>query len=29
MASSIIRNGEKRAAELWNAELKHAGLYAA
>ena len=26
MASSIIRHGEKRAGELWLAELKHAGL---
>jgi hypothetical protein len=26
MASSIIRHGEKRAAELWAAELKQAGL---
>ena len=26
MASSIIRHGEKRAGELWLAELKQAGL---
>jgi hypothetical protein len=29
MASSIIRHGEKRAAELWTAELKQSGLYTA